>query len=76
MGHTAVSLTDLANQVIAEQGVKKLGFEDAYATVSAYNTWHGLMNYFAKNSCLGGIHSRLLGLEYRMIHLVHLFRTS
>ena len=36
---TKVSLTDLANQVIAEQGVKKLGFEDAYATVSAYNTW-------------------------------------
>ena len=34
----------------------------------------GLMNHFAKNSRLGSIHSRLLGLEYRMIHLVHLFR--
>ena len=34
-----VKATDLANEVIAACGIKKLGFEDQYATVEDYNSW-------------------------------------
>lgn len=34
-----VSLTDLTNQAIAECGIRKLGFEEQYATVAEYNGW-------------------------------------
>ena len=36
---TDVTLNDLTNEVIRAQGIKKLGFEDQYATVAEYNTW-------------------------------------
>ena len=33
------SATDLANEVIERYQIKRLGFEDQYATVSEYNNW-------------------------------------
>jgi len=39
MNTNEVTLTDLANEVIKEHGIQKLGFEDQYATVSEYNSW-------------------------------------
>ena len=32
-------LSALANEVIAKHGIKRLGFEEQYATVGEYNTW-------------------------------------
>lgn len=32
-------MTDLANEVIVKHGIKRLGFEEQYATVGEYNTW-------------------------------------
>ncbi|MDE7218501.1 MAG: aminopeptidase P family protein [Oscillospiraceae bacterium] len=34
-----VSMVDLTNEVIQAHGIKKLGFEEQYATVAEYNRW-------------------------------------
>lgn len=36
---TQISAEDLTNEVIKAHNIKKLGFEDQYATVSEYNNW-------------------------------------
>ena len=36
---TDTTLTDLANEVIREHGIQKLGFEEQTTAVSAYNDW-------------------------------------
>lgn len=36
---TQVSAIDLTNEVLKEHHIKKLGFEDQYATVAEYNRW-------------------------------------